>query len=55
MEKKYKYNPKPEFEERMKKLIPNQEDYKKFSEIVHKQPENFIRVNTIKITPNTLL
>jgi len=54
MEQEYKYNPKPEFEERMKQLLPDKEDYKKFSEIVHKSPENFIRCNTLKITPEEL-
>jgi len=54
MEKQYKYMPKPEFEERMKKLLPDKEDYRKFSEIVHKEPLNFIRCNTLKISPSEL-
>src|SRR5271157_3280641 len=52
--KTYKYNPKPEFEARMQALLPNKQDYKKFMEIIHKEPLNFIRCNTIKIKPEEL-
>jgi NOL1/NOP2/sun family putative RNA methylase len=46
---------KPVFEERMKKLLPNKEDFEKFSEIIHVEPKDFIRCNTLKITPQDLL
>ena len=52
---KYKYMPKPLFEERMKNLLSNEQDYLKFTETVHTQPQNYIRCNTIKISPKTLL
>lgn len=55
MQTKYKYQMKPLFEERMKKLLPNNEDFKKFSEIIHTEPQNFIRCNTIKISPTDLV
>ncbi len=51
----YKYLPKPLFEERMKILLPNEEDYQKFSSVIHTQPKNFIRCNTLKISPSELL
>ena len=52
--KNYKYHPKPLFEQRMKKLLEEKEDYEKFSEIIHKKPLNYIRANTIKISPEEL-
>jgi NOL1/NOP2/sun family putative RNA methylase len=59
MEKKYKYNPKPEFEKRMNAILElsgsNENDKKAYWDIVHKEPENYIRCNTIKITPEELL
>ncbi len=54
-QKTYKYMPKPLFEERMKILIPNNEDYQKFTETIHTQPLNYIRCNTIKISSQELL
>ncbi len=51
----YKYLPKPLFEERIKILLPNEEDYQKFTETIHTQPKNFIRCNTLKISPKELL
>src|SRR3989344_8013717 len=50
----YKYQMKPLFEERMKNLLPEKNDFEKFSEIIHHQPLNFIRCNTIKISPEEL-
>lgn len=44
--------PKPLFEERMKKLLP---DYEKFLEIIRKEPQNAIRCNTLKIKPSELI
>jgi len=46
---------KPAFEERMRKLLPDSEDFKAFSEIVHIGPRNFVRCNTIKISPEQLM
>jgi len=43
--------PKPLFEERMKKLMA---DYDKFLEIIRKSPVNAIRCNTLKIKPQEL-
>ncbi len=43
--------PKPLFEERMRKLIT---DYDKWLEFCGKQPQNFIRCNTLKIKPEEL-
>ncbi len=59
---RYKYNPKPLFEERMNKLLelsePDQNKRKdnkeKFWKIVHQEPINSIRCNTLKITPEEL-
>jgi NOL1/NOP2/sun family putative RNA methylase len=48
------YEMKPLFEKRMKTLLPNTEDFEKFNKIIHKSPLNFIRCNTIKITPSLL-
>ena len=46
---------KPLFRERMEKLIPNKEDFKKFEHIIHTSPRNFIRCNTLKITTENLM
>ncbi len=46
---------KPAFEKRMLSLMKNDEDFKKFSEIIHISPRNFIRCNTIKISPENLI
>lgn len=53
--KTYKYNPKPLFEERMRALLPDKTDFEKFSEIIHTEPRNFIRCNTIKISAEELV
>ena len=45
---------KPLFEQRMKKLLPKKEDFEKFEKIVHTPPRNFIRCNTLKISPEEL-
>jgi NOL1/NOP2/sun family putative RNA methylase len=50
-----RYEMKPAFEERMKMLLPKEEDFKKFSEIVHTGPRNFIRCNTLKISVEELV
>jgi len=49
-----KYEMKPLFVERMRKLLPESEDFEAFNEIVHTSPRNFIRCNTLKMTPNEL-
>ncbi len=49
------YEMKPLFEERIKTLLPDKEDFKKFSEIIHTDPKNFIRCNTLKMQPEALL
>ena len=46
-----RYEPKPMFVERMKKLIP---DYEKFFEISYTNTPDSIRCNTLKITPEEL-
>jgi NOL1/NOP2/sun family putative RNA methylase len=55
MEKKpYKYQPKPEFETRMNSLLKDLEDQKAYWQIIHKEPLDYIRCNTLKITPKEL-
>ncbi len=46
---------KPRFKERMQALLPNEEDFQKFEKIIHTQPKNFIRCNTIKMSPEELI
>ena len=46
--------PKPLFIERMKKLLPDARDFEAFNSIIHQSPRNYIRCNTLKITPNEL-
>jgi NOL1/NOP2/sun family putative RNA methylase len=50
-----KYDMKPLFRERMEKLMPDKADFSAFEKIVHTQPKNFIRCNTLKISPDALL
>lgn len=50
-----RYDMKPLFRERMCQLLPDQQDFAAFEKIVHTGPKNFIRCNTIKITPTDLL
>lgn len=56
--KSYKYNPKPEFEGRMNKILElsgsSKEDKEEYWKIVHKEPINSIRCNTLKIQPHEL-
>lgn len=49
------YVMKPLFEERMKKLLPHEEDFQKYNSIIHTSPQSFIRCNTLKIAPAVLL
>lgn len=46
---------KPLFEARIRKLMPDEKDFKAFSEIVHTPPRNFVRCNTLKISPEQLM
>jgi NOL1/NOP2/sun family putative RNA methylase len=46
---------KPAFKERLQKIISDKEDFKKFEEIVHTPPRNFLRCNTLKISPDELV
>lgn len=52
---KIKYEMKPLFEERMRTLLPNKKDFKEYEKIIHTQPKNYIRCNTLKISPEKLL
>jgi len=45
---------KPLFEERMRKLLPDKEDFDEFERIVHTKQRRFIRCNTLKISPSDL-
>lgn len=46
---------KPSFEQRMRSLLPEKEDFSAFNEIIHKSARNFIRCNTLKISPDKLI
>ena len=46
---------KPDFKARMQQLMPNSEDFAAFEKIVHTGPRNFIRCNTLKISPEKLM
>ncbi|MBI2629521.1 RsmB/NOP family class I SAM-dependent RNA methyltransferase [Candidatus Pacearchaeota archaeon] len=48
------YTPKPLFEQRMNSLLKDEEDKKAFWQIIHIPPQNSIRCNTIKISPEIL-
>jgi NOL1/NOP2/sun family putative RNA methylase len=43
------------FEERMRKLLPNEQDFQAYNKIIHTGPINFIRCNTLKISPEKLI
>ncbi|MBM3232475.1 RsmB/NOP family class I SAM-dependent RNA methyltransferase [Candidatus Pacearchaeota archaeon] len=45
---------KPLFEERMKKLLSDANDFVRYKEIVHTKPLNYIRCNTLKISCDEL-
>jgi len=49
------YEPKPELFERMKLLLKNEEDVKRFFETAKTQGKKSIRVNTLKISPDDLV
>ena len=52
---KIKYEMKPLFEERMRKLLPNEKDFEAFNKIIHQKPRRFIRCNTLKISCEELI
>lgn len=52
--KKYRYEMKPLFEERMRLLLPDEKDFEEYNKIIHTSPQRFIRCNTIKISPDEL-
>jgi len=54
-DKKQRYQMKPLFEERMRKLLPDEKDFEEFNKIIHKKPRRFIRCNTLKIDCDELL
>ncbi len=54
-EEHYKYHMKPLFRERMQSLLKDKADFQKFEDVVHKQPLNYIRCNTLKISPENLI
>ena len=45
---------KPLFRERLQKLMPEVSDFEAFERIIHQHPINFIRCNTLKISPANL-
>ena len=49
------YQPKPLFIERMRELLKDEEDLKKFLETAKTKPFKSIRVNTLKTTPQQLI
>ncbi len=50
----HKYQPKPQFIERIKELMPDKQDEQEFWEILEKPPINSIRCNTLKVSPEKL-
>jgi len=53
--KKWKYEMKPTFEQRMRTLLGGEKDFSAFEEIIHTKPGNWIRCNTLKINCNELV
>jgi NOL1/NOP2/sun family putative RNA methylase len=49
------YEMKPSFKERLERLMPDKADFAEFEKIVHIPPRNFIRCNTLKVSPEELL
>ncbi len=48
------FEPKPAFVERMKLLLKDEQDLKRFLEVAKTKPKKSIRVNTLKISPEKL-
>ncbi len=49
------YEMKPLFRERLQMLMPDKADFERFEKISHTPPRNFIRCNTLKISPESLI
>lgn len=49
-----RYEMKPAFEERLRKLLSDERDFAAFENIVHTSPRGFIRCNTLKISAEEL-
>ncbi|MGV8142719.1 MAG: NOL1/NOP2/sun family putative RNA methylase [Candidatus Pacearchaeota archaeon] len=45
---------KPAFEDRMRELMPDANDFAKYNEIIHHKPLNYIRCNTLKMSTEEL-
>lgn len=52
---KRNYEPKEKFIDRIKDLLKDEKDVKKFFEMAKSQPRKSIRVNTLKISPDELM
>src|SRR3989338_3866498 len=52
--RKYKYEMKPALEARLRKLLPDETDFREFEKVIHTGPRSFIRCNTLKISPQEL-
>jgi len=50
-----KFEMKPLFRERMQKLLPDKKDFESFEKIIYEEPRDFIRCNTLKISPDELM
>ena len=46
---------KPLFEKRIRSLLANEKDFESYNKIIHTPPKNFIRCNTLKISPKELI
>ena len=46
---------KDRFKDRMKLLLPDESDFASFEKIIHTEPRNFLRCNTIKMKPEKLM
>ncbi len=53
--KEYKYEMKPLFEERLRLLLQDKQDFDNFERTIHTPPKNFIRCNTLKIPVENLV
>lgn len=49
------YEPKPKFVERIKNLLEDEEDVKKFFEVARTMPRKSIRCNVLKVSPDELV
>jgi len=52
--RKYKYEMKPALEARLRKLLPDETDFREFEKVIHTGPRSFVRCNTLKISPQEL-